>query len=111
MASESTGRGEAARLPDLRPLHARASQRFVELVDAIPAERWTAATPCSQWDVRALVDHVVRWNTFVSEFIAGRRLEDIPAAFEKDVLTDRPASAAAASARAAAAAFDTPGAL
>jgi uncharacterized protein (TIGR03086 family) len=105
MATESAG------LPDLRPLHERASQRFVQLVEAIPAERWPASTPCSEWNLRALVDHVVRWNTFVPLFLTGRELAEIPAAFEQDVLTDDPVSGAAASARAAVAAFEAPGAL
>jgi uncharacterized protein (TIGR03086 family) len=111
MASETTSGGQTAGLPDWRSLHERASKRFVELVGKVPPDRWTASTPCSEWDMRALVDHVVRWESFVPAFITGRRLADIPAAFEQDVLTHDPALAAAAAARAAVAAFDTPGAL
>jgi uncharacterized protein (TIGR03086 family) len=111
MGSDASNASEAATLPDLRPLHARACQHFIEYVERVRADQWVLPTPCSDWDVRALVDHVVRWNTFVPEFMAGRALADISAPFERPVLGDDPATAAAASARAAVAAFATPGAL
>lgn len=110
MGTQGTDPGTPA-LPDLRPLHKRATQRFVGYVKQIQPHQWTSPTPCSEWDVRALVDHVVRWNVFVPEFIAGRSVADIEAPFERDVLGKDPAASAAVSARAAVEAFASPGAM
>ena len=41
---------------------ARASAAVGDLIDRIPADRWTAATPCTQWAVRDVVAHLVGMN-------------------------------------------------
>ena len=98
-------------LPDLRGPHEEACRRFVGYVERIQPDQWSAPTPCSDWNVRALVDHVIRWNTFVPEFLAGKSIADIPDAFGRDVLGADPASAAARSAEESISAFNAPGAL
>jgi uncharacterized protein (TIGR03086 family) len=102
---------QAAPAPDLRPLHERASRHFVEHVRAIAPDQWHLPSPCSDWDVRALVDHVIRWNTFVPDLLAGRSLAEMRDPLTRDVLGDDPAEAAARSTRDAVAAFEAPGAL
>jgi uncharacterized protein (TIGR03086 family) len=97
--------------PDLRALHERACLRFVDYVGRIQAHQWTAPTPCADWDVRALVDHVVRWNVLVPEFLAGQSIDDMEAPLARDVLGDDPVAAAAASVRIAVEAFTRDGAL
>ena len=32
---------------------------FGKRVGRVGADQWTASTPCSEWDVRTLVDHVI----------------------------------------------------
>jgi uncharacterized protein (TIGR03086 family) len=39
-------------------LFERAATRASVLVAAVPDDRWSAPTPCADWDVRALVDHM-----------------------------------------------------
>jgi uncharacterized protein (TIGR03086 family) len=34
-------------------------------VQAVPADGWAAPTPCSEWDVRGLVEHVVGFHEFL----------------------------------------------
>jgi len=112
MGTEDSGSGgQAATLPDLRPLHQRATQRFVEYVAAIQPHQWVLPTPCSEWDVRQLVDHVVRWNTFVPDLLAGKSLAEMDAPLERDVLLNSPVQAARDSARAAVEAFEAPDAM
>jgi uncharacterized protein (TIGR03086 family) len=41
---------------------ARASTAVGDLIDRIPADRWTAPTPCTEWTVRDVVDHLVGMN-------------------------------------------------
>ncbi|HET6318083.1 MAG TPA: TIGR03086 family metal-binding protein [Chloroflexota bacterium] len=100
-----------AGLPDLRAPHEHACHRFVGYVQRIRPEQWHTVTPCSEWDVRALVDHVVRWNLFVPEFLAGRSIADMADPFTREVLGDDPAASATRSAQQAIAAFNASGAL
>jgi uncharacterized protein (TIGR03083 family) len=37
----------------------RGLDRLGAVVDAVPAERWNAPTPCSGWSARHLVGHLV----------------------------------------------------
>lgn len=110
MASEDRGGGTAA-LPDLRALHQRAAQRFVEVVECIRPDQWELSTPCSEWTVRQLVDHVVRWSALVPEFMGGLSLKEMDAPLERDILGKDPIGTARDSARAAIDAFDAPGAM
>ena len=40
--------------------HTRALDATGRMVAAIPVDRWQAATPCPEWDVRGLVSHSQR---------------------------------------------------
>jgi uncharacterized protein (TIGR03086 family) len=41
---------------------ARASAAIGDLIDRIAADQWTAPTPCTQWSVRDVVNHLVGMN-------------------------------------------------
>jgi uncharacterized protein (TIGR03086 family) len=48
---------------------ARASALTGDLIDGIAADQWTAPTPCTQWSVRDVVNHLVGMNlVFVAMF-------------------------------------------
>jgi uncharacterized protein (TIGR03086 family) len=48
---------------------ARASAVMGDLIDRITADQWTAPTPCTEWTVRDLVNHLVGMNlVFVAMF-------------------------------------------
>ena len=40
------------------------------LVDGVAAAQWTAPTPCPEWDVRQLVNHLVAGNLAVAALVA-----------------------------------------
>lgn len=44
----------------------RLADRFTEVVESVPADRWDAATPCEGWTVADVVDHV---STTQREFL------------------------------------------
>jgi len=91
--------------------HAQALDATGRVVAAIPADRWRAATPCSDWDVRGLVNHLVSGNLWAAELGSGGTIEGVGDRLDGDRLGSDPATAYAASARAASDVFHRPGAL
>jgi len=55
---------------------ARASAAVGDLIDRIPGDQWMAPTPCTDWHVRDVVDHLVGMNlVFVALLQDGPRPE------------------------------------
>lgn len=86
---------------DVVELHRRASEEFVRQVAAVRPDQWDAPTPCADWDVRTLVNHVVGEERWTVPLMAGRTIEDVGDSLDGDLLGDDPADAAAHAARAA----------
>jgi uncharacterized protein (TIGR03083 family) len=42
--------------------HRRACDGFARVARAVPAEKWDRPTPCTDWDARALVEHVIGFH-------------------------------------------------
>jgi len=42
--------------------HERACDGFASVAVQVSADRWVAPTPCTEWDARALVEHVVGFH-------------------------------------------------
>jgi len=98
-------------MTDVAELHAQALDATGRIIDGIAADRWHAATPCADWDARALVNHLVSGNLWAAELAAGGTIEGVGSRLDGDLLGDDPAAAYANSAAAAAAVFRRPGAL
>jgi uncharacterized protein (TIGR03086 family) len=81
------------------------------VVVGITDDQWTQPTPCAEWDVRALLNHVVAGNWWASRLAAGETIEAVGAAYDGDVVGSVAIDAYDASATAAAAAFEAEGAL
>jgi uncharacterized protein (TIGR03086 family) len=71
---------------DVRDLHQRATEAFGQQVHAIRDDQWNAKTPCSEWDVRRLLNHVVAENRWSPPLLAGRTIEEVGERFDGDVL-------------------------
>jgi uncharacterized protein (TIGR03086 family) len=84
---------------------------FGAKVHAVTSAQWTNRTPCTEWDVHALVNHVVYENLWAPELFAGRTVAEIGERFDGDQLRDDPADAWDRSAAAAAAAVTAEGAM
>lgn len=98
-------------LDDTRDLYARALKQFGEKVHAVGGDQWANATPCSEWDVRALVNHLVNENLWVPPLLEGRTIEEVGDRFDGDQLGTDPGGAWEASADDALAAVADPAAL
>jgi uncharacterized protein (TIGR03086 family) len=88
-------------------LYRRSVRAFVDRVDGVGADQWTNPTPCSEWDVRALVNHIVYEQRWSVPLLAGATIAEVGDRFEGDLLgSDPPASVRAAADEALAAVAD-----
>lgn len=78
---------------DIPEAYRRALDDFGALVHQIGPEQWDNPTPCVDWEVRALVNHVVGENLWAPELLAGRTPAEVGDAFEGDLLGDDPIKA------------------
>jgi uncharacterized protein (TIGR03086 family) len=86
---------------NLVDLHHQAVGRFGDLVRAVGEDQWDDPTPCTDWDVRALVSHVVVENLWTAPLMEGLTIAEVGDRFDGDVLGTDPAGAWDTSARAA----------
>ncbi|MDK1472495.1 TIGR03086 family metal-binding protein [Streptomyces sp. 549] len=89
----------------------RAHAEFDRRVRAVPDDRWTAPTPCTEWSVRDLVNHLTAEHLWAPPLLSGATLEEVGDRFDGDVLGDDPAAAWASASAASVPAFHRPGAL
>nr|MDT0665047.1 maleylpyruvate isomerase N-terminal domain-containing protein [Micromonospora sp. DSM 115978] len=79
-------------------------------VRAVGPGCWHDPTPCADWDVRALVNHVVSEQLWVPPLLAGQTIADVGSRFDGDQLGEAPASGWFQAAERAAIAWSAPGA-
>lgn len=71
--------------------HGEALDLFGERVHAVRPDQWDAPTPCTDWSVRDLVNHLTAEQLWVVPLLRERRtVADVGDAFEGDVLGDDP---------------------
>ncbi len=80
-------------------------------VEDIAEDRWTGPTPCTEWSVRDLVNHLASEHHWVQELLAGRTIEDVGDRFDGDLLGDDPVRGFEESVRVARAAVQAPRAM
>ena len=95
---------------DLVALYVRSVELFGPRVRAI-GDRWAAPTPDAEWDVRALVNHVLVENLWVPPLMAGKTIAEVGDRFDGDQLGDDPLSSWDSAAQAAMATIGEDGAL
>ncbi|MEA2462147.1 MAG: hypothetical protein QOH90_2324 [Actinomycetota bacterium] len=98
-------------MPDIAKLHRAALETTRDVVAGIGRDQWTRATPCAEWNVRELVNHIVVGNWWAEALAAGATIESVGSRLDGDLLGAVPLQEYEASAEAAAAAFEAPGAL
>jgi uncharacterized protein (TIGR03086 family) len=98
-------------MPELSELFRRAAAGFDAQVHAIVEGQWHAPTPCTDWDVRMLVNHVTVEQLWAAPLLHGSSVADIGDRFDGDQLGKDPVATWEAAVRASLAAFDADGAL
>src|SRR5665213_1363632 len=86
---------------------------FGDKVRAVPADRWAAPTPCTDWSVRDLVNHVTGEHLWAPHLLDGETIAQVGDRYDGDVLGDSPLTAWESAADASRAAWlsTSPGAV
>ena len=96
---------------DTAQLHRRALDEFGSRVALIGDDDWNRPTPCSEWNVRDLVNHVTGEALWTVPLFDGATIEQVGDQFDGDVLGDDPQHRWRAAASAAADVDAQPGAM
>jgi uncharacterized protein (TIGR03086 family) len=96
---------------DVPDLHQRASAEFGRRLHLIGEDQWDLPTPCSDWDVTALVRHLVDENLWTPPLMEGSTIAEVGNRFDRDILGDDPKKAYDGAAAAAVAAVHGDGAM
>jgi uncharacterized protein (TIGR03086 family) len=75
---------------DLASMYERTVQSWTDRVQAVGPGEWGAATPCSEWDVRTLVNHVVGEDLWTERLMRGATIQDVGDRLEGDLLGANP---------------------
>ena len=92
-------------------LLSRAGDGFAQRLARVQPDQWTALTPCTEWDVRALVNHVVGANRRYTLLLHGATAGEVDATRTVDHLGHDPVASFVTTAAELNAAFRQPGAL
>lgn len=93
---------------DLETLYLRTVESWTDRVQAVAPELWDAPSPCSEWDVRALVNHIVGEDLWTEQLVRGATIEEVGDSLDGDLLGSDPRETALdAAARAAQAVSET----
>jgi uncharacterized protein (TIGR03086 family) len=98
-------------MSDTTTLFDQACARFAALVHTAQPGDWANSTPCTDWDVRALVNHVVAELLWAPPLVDGQTIADVGDRFDGDVLGADPGVRTDEAISGASAAFGADGAL
>jgi uncharacterized protein (TIGR03086 family) len=75
---------------DQAELHRRAVEEFGARVRAVADDQWELPTPCADWNVRQLVNHLVYENRWTVPLMNGGTIAEVGDRYEGDLLGDHP---------------------
>jgi uncharacterized protein (TIGR03086 family) len=91
--------------------HARALEQTRGFVAGVAPGQWGQPSPCEDWDVRGLVNHIVAGNFWVAPLLGGSTIAEVGDRYDGDLLGEDPLAAYDRSAVEAARAGRAPGAM
>ena len=91
---------------DIVEAHRRTVAAWQAKVDAVTDEQWANPTPCTEWSVRDLVNHVVGEELWMVPLLQGSTIEEVGDRFDGDVLGDDARATARSASSAALASAD-----
>ena len=78
---------------EMTELHSRACDQVATRIALVAADQWDLPTPCTEWNVRALVGHVVSGTSWVAPLVEGATIAEVGDRFDGDLLGDDPVGA------------------
>ena len=84
---------------DLNTLYHRTVECWADRVNAVRPDQWDDPTPCREWSVRDLANHVTGEDLWTPPLLQGSTIEEVGTRFDGDILGDHPIQAALAAAR------------
>lgn len=79
---------------DVNAVYHRSVEYFVDRVNDVQEGQWADPTPCTEWRVRELANHVTYENLWTVPLMTGSSIEEVGDRFEGDVLGDDPIGSA-----------------
>jgi uncharacterized protein (TIGR03086 family) len=98
-------------MTDIAARHREALGATRRVVAGIGGHQWNEPTPCADWTVGELLNHIVAGNWWAGELARGATIDGVGSRLDGDQLGADALDAYDRSAEAAAAAFEAPGAL
>jgi len=86
---------------DLNTLYHRTVERWADVVVAVRDDQWDSPTPCSEWTVRDLVNHITSEDLWTAALLEGRTIEEVGSSLDGDLLGDDPVGRSIDAAKAA----------
>jgi len=80
-------------MTELHVLHRRAGEELAATVRKVHDDQLQGPTPCSEWDVRALLHHITWSNLWIGPLVDGKSIEEVRPTLAGDVLGDDPVAA------------------
>lgn len=71
----------------------RALGAFERRLEAVGGQAWHDETPCTEWDVRELVEHVAGEVAWIPPLLTGQTIEEVGDSLDGDLLGDDPLDA------------------
>ena len=90
---------------DVGVAYRRSVRGWIAAVEGV-GTGWAARTPCADWDVRQLVNHVVGEDRWTKPLVEGLTIAEVGDALDGDLLGEEPSVAARAAAEEAIAAVE-----
>lgn len=84
---------DAQSTPSARSLIPGEVRHFTELVEAVRADGWTLPTPCADWSVAQLVNHVVSEHMWAPHILGGETIDAVGDRYDGDLLGEDPLGA------------------
>ena len=78
---------------NLQQLHQRGLEEFDRYMKEIKPDQWGNQTPCTEWSVRDLVNHIVNEDKWTAPLMEGSTIEEVGDRFDGDLLGDDPQGA------------------
>jgi len=74
-------------------LHGQAARQFGDVIASVRDDQWGLPTPCDEWDVKALVNHLVGEALWTPPLLGGQHIADVGTRLDGDLVGANPIGA------------------